>query len=206
MYVFKFLFFCFCTVSLQMRSQELSFSSDYEKSDIQDAFTLLGIENFKYNMPEELKGYYFEVIIREFRHGKEVSLKDHYKRFENMRNVLQWKNENKEYCLKIQTKKNNDSTEIYNLRLPGVGLRNNILKLNYPRSEYGWETLINSKLKLNEETEIPFLTFATEPQNTERPNTAVYCELSTSSNDYKNWFTKFKIEHYYVFLLKVTKK
>lgn len=198
---FVFLF----ALTIQLRSQEIQFTYDYDKSDIQDAFTLLGVSNFKYRMPVAFKGSYFDLIIKEYYEGKEIASVSQAKRFENMRRVLQWKKESPEYVLKIQSIKANDSIETFNARMPGVGLRGRELKLKLPRNEYSWETLINEKTKLTPDTEIPILTYSSEPSNHERSNTAVYCELSTDGNNYKEWYNKYKIKHYFVLCVKVTK-
>jgi hypothetical protein len=197
--------FLFSLLYFPLSSQEVEFSYDYDKSDIQDAFTLLGIRNFKYQMPAEFKGYYFDLIIKEYYEGKEINSISQAKRFENMRQVLQWKKENPEYILKIQTKKISDSIETFNARMPGIGLRGRELKLKFPWQEYDWETLINEKTKLNSDIETPILTYSTQPINDSRPNVAVYCELSPDKNNYKGWYEKFQMKHYFVLCVKATK-
>ena len=201
----KIILLLLTTVTLGLKSQDVVFASDYDKSDLQDAFTLLGVSNFKYKMPADFKGFYFDLIIKEYYDGKEVSSVSQAKRFETMRHVLQWKKENAEYTLKIQSTKLNDTIETFNARMPGIGLRGRELKLKLPRKEYGWETLINEKTKLTADIETPILTFATQPSNDARPNTAVYCELSTDGNNYKEWYNKYKLKHYYVICVKATK-
>jgi hypothetical protein len=192
-------------VTLGLKSQDIVHEYDYDKSDLQDAFTLLGVSNFKYKMPADFKGFYFDLIIKEYYDGKEISFVSKAKGYETRRQFLQWKKENPEYTLKIQSTKLNDTTETFNARMPAVGLRGNRLKLKLPRHEYGWETLINEKTKLTADVETPILTFASEPTNDARPNTAVYCELSTDGNNYKDWYNKYKIKHYYVIFVKATK-
>ena len=192
--------------TLNLKSQDIVFESDFDKSDIQDAFTLLGVSNFKYKMPVEFKGYYFDLTVKEYYDGKEVNVVSHTKKLESMRKVLQWKSETEEYTLKLQSIKFNDSIETYNVKMPRISLRGKQLKLRYPRNEYGWETLIDEKTKLSAEIEMPILTYATEPSNEERPNVAVYCELAEDRNVYKEWYSKYKIKHYFVFLITVSKK
>lgn len=201
----KITFFLLTTVTLGLKSQGVIFASDYDKADLQDAFALLGVSNFKYKMPADFKGDYFDLIIKEYYDGKEISSVSQAKRFETMRQVLQWKKENAEYTLKIQSTKLNDTVEIFNARMPGIGLRGRELKLKLPRKEYGWETLINEKTKLIADVETPILTFATQPSNDARPNTAVYCELSADGNNYKDWYNKYKLKHYFVIFVKATK-
>lgn len=193
-------------LTLHLKSQDIVFESDFDKADIQDAFTLLGVSNFKYKMPADFKGYYFDLTVKEYYDGKEVSVVTHTKKFESMRKVLQWKPETPEYILKLQSTKLNDSIETYNVKMPGIGLRGKQIKLRRPRSEYGWETLIDEKTKLSADTETPILTYATEPSNDERPNVAVYCELAKDRNIYKEWYSKYKIKHYFVLFITVTKK
>lgn len=199
LFFFLLLNHCLC-------AQDIVFTNDYDKSDIQDAFTLMSIHNFKYKMPEEFKGYYFDLIIKEYYEGKEISIVSQSKRFENMRHVLLWNKETPEYTLKLQSINKNDSIEKFNVRLPTVGLRGRELKMKLPRNEYGWETLINEKTKLIADTEIPILTFSSMPQNEARPNVAVYCELADKAGDYKEWYTKFKVKHCYILLVKVSAK
>ena len=201
----KIIFLLSTVLTIQLKSQDIVFASDYDKSDLQDAFTLLGVSNFKYKMPANFKGFYFDLIIKEYYEGNEISLVSQAKRFETMRQVLQWKKENAEYTLKILSTKRNDTIETFNARMPGIGLRGRELKLKLPRHEYGWETLINEKTKLTADTETPILAFATQPSNDSRPNTAVYCELSTDGKNYKDWYNKYKLKHYYIICVKVTK-
>ncbi len=201
----KIIFLLLTIVTHSIKAQDIVFKSDYNQSDLNDAFTLLGVHNFKYQMPVEFKGFYFDLIIKEYYEGKEIASLSQAKRFETMRQVLLWKKENADYTLKIQATKLNDTIEIFNARMPGIGLRGRELKLKLPRHEYSWETLINEKTQLTEDLEIPILTFATQPSNDARPNTAVYCELSADGNNYKSWNNKYKLKHYYVICIKVTK-
>lgn len=201
----KFFWPLLILLTFQLRSQEIQFSYDYDKSDIQDAFRLLGIYNFKYQMPAEYKGFYFDLIIKEYYEGKEIASVSQAKRFENMRHVLMWDKTIPIYTMKIQCNKASDSLEIFNARMPQIGLKARELKLKFPRREYGWETLIDKKTKLLADTETPILTYATEPVNDSRPNVAVYCELSPDVNNYKEWYEKFKMKHYFVLCVKVTK-
>jgi hypothetical protein len=201
----KLFYFFLTTLALQLRSQDIQFSYDYDKSDIQDAFRLLGVSNFKYQMPPEYKEYYFDLIIKEYYEGKEISSTNQAKRFANQPRILYWDKTFAEYTMKIQSTKANDSIETFRFRMPQASLSGK-LKLKLPRHEYEWETLLDEKTKLTSDTEIPILTFATEPVNDSRPNVAVYCELSQDVNNYKGWYEKFKIKHYYVLCIKVTKE
>lgn len=200
----KKILFLLTILTSQLKSQDIVYEYDYDKSDLQDAFTLLGVSNFKYKMPADFKGFYFDLIIKEYYDGKEISVVSKAKGFETRRQRLQWQKENPEYTLKIQSAKLNDTTEIFNARMPAVGLRGNKLKLKMPRNEYGWETLINEKTKLIVDLETPILTFTSEPSNDARPNIAVYCDLSADGNNYKEWYNKYKVKHYYVIFIKAT--
>ena len=199
--------FLMTILALRVQCQEIKFLYDYDKSDIRDAFTLLGVSNFKYQMPSEFRGCYFDLIIKEYYEGKEISSVSQAKKLISSRQVLLWKKETEEYILKIQSAKLNDTVETFNARMPGIGLRGRKLILKLPRHEYGWETLINDSTKLILDTEIPILTFASDPSNESRPNIAVYCELSGSAQEYKykDWYDKFKVKHYFVLLVKVNK-
>jgi hypothetical protein len=84
-----------------------------------------------------------------------------------------------------------------------MGIRGYGLKLKLPRSEYGWETLFYKDKTIELHKEIPLLTFATSPENEQRPNLAVYCELENYS--YKDWYQKLKVKHYFVIMTRVTK-
>ena len=203
----KTIFFLLLTIlTLHLKCQDIVFESDFDQSDAKDAFTLLGVSNFKYKMPSEFKGYYFDLTVKEYYDGKEISVVTQTKRFETMRNVLQWKTETPEYTLKLQSTKLNDTIETYNVKMPGISLRGKQIKLRHPRNEYVWETLIDLSTKFSAEIETPVLTFATEPSNEQRPEIAVYCELSKDRNIYKEWYIKYKIKHYFVFFITATKK
>lgn len=187
---------------LQLKSQDIKYSNSFDDNDETDAFTLLGIRNFKFEMPVVFKGYYFDFIIKEYFDGVEISSLSQSTRFAEMKHVLQWRTEFDGYTMKIQSLKN-DTVETFNVRLPGVGLRGLKLKLKLKRNEYAWMPLINEKTKLIENTEIPILTFSSDPSNPSRPNTAVHCELP--DYNYKDWYTKLKARHFFVMLIKVTK-
>jgi len=193
-------------LTFQMNAQSINFSYNYDSSDVQDAFTLLGIQNFKYQMPSEFKGYYFDLIIKEYFEGKEISSTSQSNRFKNMKQVLYWEKAKNEYVLKIQSLKQNDSIEKFNARMPGIGLRGLELKLKLPRNNYDWATLTNDTSKVSVNSELPILTFSSLPSNSKRPNIAVFCELANSSqeNKYLDWYSKFKIKHCFIIFIKVT--
>jgi hypothetical protein len=189
-------------ISLQLISQNITFSDDLNKDDISDAFTALGLKNFKYEMPKEFKGYYFDFIVKEYFEGKEISFSQQSVRYATMKKVLQWPAPASKYTLKVQTLRN-DTIETFNIRLPGISLRNVPLKLKAKRNAYGWQSLIDDKVKLTADTEIPFLAFSSGPTNPERQNVVVYCELPDSN--YMDWYDKLKVQHFFVFIVKVTK-
>lgn len=76
-------------LSLELKSQDIVFDYSYEESDIRDAFTLLGVSNFKYKMPKAFKGFYFDLIVKEYYEGKEIGSTSEAPRFEKMKKVLQ---------------------------------------------------------------------------------------------------------------------
>ena len=106
------------------------------------------------------------------------------------------------YTMKFHTLKN-DSIEKFNTRLPGMGIKNYSLKIKLKRSEYDWQSLFYKDKKIELDKEIPLLTLATNPENEERPNLAVFCELE--KYNYKDWYQKLKVKHYFVILTKITK-
>ena len=61
----KKILFLLTILTSQLKSQDIVYEYDYDKSDLQDAFTLLGVSNFKYKMPADFKGFYFDLIIKE---------------------------------------------------------------------------------------------------------------------------------------------
>ncbi len=186
----------------QLKSQDIKYSHNFDTNDQTDAFTLLGISNFKFEMPVAFKGYYFDFIIKEYLDGVEINSIRQSTRFAEMKQVLQWRTELNEYTMKIQSLKN-DTVETFNVRLPGIGLRGLKLKLKMKRHVYEWQPLVNEKTKLIEDTEIPILTFSSDPSIPSRPNTAVHCELP--NYNYTDWNTKLKVKHFFVMAIKVTK-
>lgn len=197
------LFFLFLIISVAVKSQQITFSDKFEQSDIEEAFDMLGIKGFKYQMPKELKGHYIDFIVKEYYEGVEVSSVSYSKKFENKKQVMLWPTTLEKYTLKIQTLKN-DSVERFNTRLPGMGIKNYGLKLKMNRKEYLWESLFYETKKIELDKEIPLLTFASNPENADRPDLAVYCELP--EHGYADWYQKLKVKHYFVILTKVTKK
>lgn len=198
----RFLLPAICLVTaMPLRSQTIEASSNYNEKDLTDAFTLLGVRNFKYCMPAAFKGYYFDLIIKEYVDG--VAIDSTYKSvsYSKMKHVLMWRPEQKDFCLGIQSLRN-DSSEIFNVRLPGLHSRNNRLKLRLNRNEYEWESLTDSQKTIKPGQEIPLLTFSSAPGNKEHPNILKYCELSKT--DYRQWYTKYKIRHYFVLLTRIT--
>ncbi len=188
--------------SFPVFSQQITFSDKFEEKDYAEAFDMLGIKVFKYQMPEAFKGHYIDLIIREYYDGIEVKSDDYAKRYENKKNILLWQPTANSFTIKIQTLRN-DTVETFNTRLPGMGIKNYGLKLKLKRSEYLWEALFSESKKIELDKEIPLLTFATNPENADRPDLAVYCELPNHS--YKDWYEKLKVKHYFVILTKVTK-
>lgn len=186
-------------------AQKIKFSQEYNDADIQDAFTLLGVQNFKFTMPTEFKACYFDLIVKEYFEGKEINITSQFDRLKKMKQVLFWSKEKEEYVLKVQSIKHNDSIEKFNVRMPAIGLRGIELKLKSPRSNYDWAALTNDTTVFSTEKGIPILTFSSTPSNARRPNTAVYCELANSSQDqqYLNWYNTFKIKHCYIIFIKV---
>lgn len=203
----KFCIVLFLTCGF-LNAQQIKFSYQYDENDVQDAFNLLGVQNFKFNMPTAFRDCYFDLIIKEYFEGKEISVTKQSDRFKNMKQVLLWSKDKEEYVLKIQSLKSNDTTEKFNARMPAIGLRGIELKLKYPRSGYDWAVLTNDTNQNKTQIEIPVLTFSTTPSNARRPNTAVYCELAnaTQNSQYLNWFETFKIKHCYIIFIKATPK
>jgi hypothetical protein len=183
--------------------QEITFSNKYDEKDLTESLEMLGLKIFKYEMPKSLKGCYFDFIIKEYYEGVEISSVNYSDKFSKMKQVLLWQNNLDNYTLKIQTLKN-DTVETFNARLPGMGVKNYGLRLKMNRREYAWESLFYKTKKIELDAEIPLLAFATNPENEQRPNLAVYCELE--GNNYKDWYAKLKVKHYFVFLTRVTKK
>ncbi len=194
--------FVLALLSFGLKSQKITFSDKFEQKDIDEAFDMMGIKVFKYQMPQELKGHYFDLIIKEYYEGVEVSSVSYSKKFESRKQVMFWDTALPSYTMKFQTLKN-DSIERFNTRLPGMGIRGYGLKTKLKRSEYDWQSLFYKDKKIELDKEIPLLTLATNPENEERPNLAVFCELEKYS--YKDWYQKLKVKHYFVILTKVTK-
>jgi hypothetical protein len=196
------LFFLFILITLGLQSQQITFSDKFEQKDIDEAFDMMGIKVFKYQMPEELKGHYFDLIIKEYYEGVEVSSVSYSKKFESKKQVMLWDTTFGAYIMKFQTLKN-DSVERFNTRLPGMGIRGYGLKTKLKRAEYDWQSLFYKDKKIELDKEIPLLALATNPENDKRPNLAVFCELEKYS--YKDWYQKLKVKHYFVILTRVTK-
>ena len=49
--------------SFPVFSQQITFSDKFEEKDYAEAFDMLGIKVFKYQMPEAFKGHYIDLII-----------------------------------------------------------------------------------------------------------------------------------------------
>ncbi len=190
-------------LTLKLSAQDIKFNNNFDEQDQHDAFVLLGLQNFKYEMPVAFKGYYFDFIVKEYIEGIEVSSVSQSTRYKNMKQVLQWRPDEKNYTMKIQSLKN-DTVETFNVRLPGIGIRAIKLKLKSKRNDYEWQSLINEKTKLIADTEIPILSFSSGPSNPDRPNLIVHCELP--DNNYINWYNNLKVKHFFVMLIKVTKQ
>jgi hypothetical protein len=78
------------------------FSDKLDENDISDAFTLLGLKNFRYKMPKEFKEYYFDFIVKEYFEGKEISSSQQSVRYAAMKEVLQWQIQHLNMFLKFK--------------------------------------------------------------------------------------------------------
>ena len=172
--------------------QKINVDYDLNNDDIKEMLSVMGIECFKFELPEDLQNRKLKVIVKEYHNGELIEVKD----TTHIEDVYE-----DQASIKAIMCKKTDSTESILLRVPPNAMHYDF-SLKYDRDMYGWADLIDEGKDFETNAEIPFLTYTYAPTTADNPNYQVFCVLSQVATEYEKWHDLLNVKHFFVVILK----